>query len=127
MGQRLFCEQLSQHHTDRQLIFAGFNALNQCEKRIFSYGVGWVEFIPHVQEFLLFPAVFFRVETSPETLNKLHLFYFWGNMLLGDFDDIDKYLVDAKDLFSNITALKEIESAFPYLTPEQVELILPQK
>ena len=57
------------------------------------------------------------------TTERFDDFYFWGNMLLGDFDDIDKYLVDAKDLFSNITALKEIESAFPYLTPEQVEFI----
>lgn len=37
MGQRLFCERLSHHHTDKQLIFAGFNALNQCEKKIFTY------------------------------------------------------------------------------------------
>ncbi|WP_099293677.1 PD-(D/E)XK nuclease family protein [Butyricimonas sp. Marseille-P3923] len=57
------------------------------------------------------------------TTERFDDFYFWGNMLLGDFDDIDKYLVDAKDLFSNITALKEIENAFPYLTPEQIEFI----
>ena len=50
-------------------------------------------------------------------------FYFWGHMLLGDFDDIDKYLVDARGLFSNLIALKEIESRFPYLTAEQVEVI----
>ncbi|WP_251619724.1 PD-(D/E)XK nuclease family protein [Odoribacter lunatus] len=50
-------------------------------------------------------------------------FYFWGNMLLGDFDDIDKYLVDAKALFSNLTALKNIEYNIPYLTPEQIEAI----
>ena len=37
-------------------------------------GVGRVEIIPHVQKFLLLPAVFFRVEASPETLNKFHLF-----------------------------------------------------
>ena len=36
------------------------------------------------------------------TTERFDDFYFWGNMLLGDFDDIDKYLVDAKDLFSNI-------------------------
>lgn len=35
-------------------------------------------------------------------------FYFWGSMLLSDFDDVDKYLADAKDLFSNLVALKEI-------------------
>lgn len=50
-------------------------------------------------------------------------FYFWGNMLLGDFDDIDKYLADAKDIFSNLTALKEIEHRFSYLTKEQADVI----
>ncbi len=50
-------------------------------------------------------------------------FYFWGNMLLGDFDDVDKYLADARDLFSNLVALKKLESKFPYLTEEQVEAV----
>ncbi|MDR1274544.1 MAG: PD-(D/E)XK nuclease family protein [Odoribacteraceae bacterium] len=50
-------------------------------------------------------------------------FYFWGSMLLEDFDDVDKYLVDARDLFSNLRALKEVEKTFPYLTAEQVALV----
>lgn len=54
---------------------------------------------------------------------KFEDFYFWGNMLLGDFDDIDKYLVDAKDLFSNLTALKNLEYNFPYLQAEQIDVI----
>ncbi len=58
-----------------------------------------------------------------DTEEKFEDFYFWGNMLLNDFDDIDKYLVDAKDLFSNLTALKNLEYNFPYLQPEQVEVI----
>ena len=36
-------------------------------------------------------------------------FYYWGEMLLNDFDDIDKYLVDAKDLFKNLKSLKFID------------------
>lgn len=50
-------------------------------------------------------------------------FYFWGNMLLGDFDDIDKYLADAKAVFSNLVSLKELDLQFPYLSPEQIEAI----
>ena len=30
-------------------------------------------------------------------------FYFWGDLLLTDFDTIDKYAVDADQLFRNIT------------------------
>ncbi len=50
-------------------------------------------------------------------------FFFWGEMLLNDFDDIDKYLVDADDLFQNIFSLKEIDAKFNYLTEEQLEVI----
>ena len=39
-------------------------------------------------------------------------FYLWGEMLLHDFDQVDKYLVDAELLFTNITDLKEIDEYF---------------
>ncbi len=50
-------------------------------------------------------------------------FYFWGDMLLTDFDTIDKYLIDARQLFRNITDIKEIEADISYLTPRQIEII----
>lgn len=40
-------------------------------------------------------------------------FYMWGEMLLKDFDIVDKYLVDAGVLFKRIKDLKEIEESFP--------------
>ncbi len=50
-------------------------------------------------------------------------FYFWGGMLLADFDQIDKYLIDADMLFSNMGDLKALESDRSYLTSEQIEVI----
>lgn len=50
-------------------------------------------------------------------------FYFWGEVLLADFNDVDRYLVDAKDLFTNVADLKEIEAHFDYLTPKQKEAL----
>ena len=51
-------------------------------------------------------------------------FVFWGEMLLNDFDDVDKYVVNAKDLFTNIQDLKEIENRFSdILTETQIEFI----
>ncbi len=50
-------------------------------------------------------------------------FYHWGEMLLNDFDDLDKYRVDAKHLFQNLADEKNIDSLFDYLTPEQIEAI----
>ena len=50
-------------------------------------------------------------------------FLYWGEMLLNDFDDIDKYMVNAAKLFSNVTDLREIESDFSFLDAEQIAAI----
>ena len=50
-------------------------------------------------------------------------FYFWGEMLLTDFDTIDKYRIDASMLFRNISDLKELEADISYLTPKQLQII----
>ena len=47
-----------------------------------------------------------------------------GETLLNDFDDVDKYMVDARQLFTNIHDLKEIDSRFGSpLTEEQISYI----
>lgn len=50
-------------------------------------------------------------------------FIFWGDVLLADFNDADKYLVDPKQLFANISDLKKIEDSYDYLTETQREAI----
>lgn len=50
-------------------------------------------------------------------------FIYWGEMLLNDFDDIDKYMVDARMLFRNVSNLKSLDDDFNYLSPEQVQAI----
>jgi hypothetical protein len=50
-------------------------------------------------------------------------FYFWGDMLLSDFDDVDKYMVDASKLFSNLSDLKTIDREFGTMSPEQIGVI----
>ena len=44
-------------------------------------------------------------------------------MLLNDFDDIDKYMANARMLFSNVTDLREIENDFDFLSDEQIAAI----
>lgn len=39
-------------------------------------------------------------------------FYNWGQLLLRDFDEIDKHLIDAKRLFADLKELRSIEEAF---------------
>ena len=63
----------------------------------------------------------FREETrSEETLDD---FYFWGELLISDFDDVDKNLVDADKLFSNLQELKNIMDDYDFLDQEQEEAI----
>ncbi|MBR3846424.1 MAG: PD-(D/E)XK nuclease family protein, partial [Alistipes sp.] len=50
-------------------------------------------------------------------------FYFWGEMLLSDFDTIDKYNIPADQLFRNIEDIKEIEADISYLTPRQLQIL----
>ncbi|MCD7973636.1 MAG: PD-(D/E)XK nuclease family protein [Candidatus Azobacteroides sp.] len=64
--------------------------------------------------------VYKTVSQATETFDE---FVYWGEMLLSDFDDVDKYLADPKQLFCNVTDIKEIESRFNFLTEEQVAAI----
>lgn len=51
-------------------------------------------------------------------------FYFWGNTILNDFDQIDKELVDAKALFRNLQDYRDLQAdPESYLTKEQIDLI----
>ena len=63
----------------------------------------------------------FKEETeSQETLDD---FYFWGELLISDFDDVDKNLVDADKLFSNLQDLKSLMDDYEFLDKEQEEAI----
>ncbi len=46
-------------------------------------------------------------------------FICWGDVLLGDFNDVDKYLVDPKQIFTNVSDLKSMVDNYDYLTEEQ--------
>ncbi len=46
-------------------------------------------------------------------------FVFWGDVILADFNDVDKYLVDPSQLFTNISDYKSLQDTFEYLTPTQ--------
>ena len=39
-------------------------------------------------------------------------FVYWGNVLLNDFNDVDMYLVDHKEIFSNVREHREIQSNY---------------
>ena len=62
---------------------------------------------------------YIEVTESDETLDH---FYGWGQVMLADFDDIDKNMADASKVFCNLRDLHELDDV-SYLTPEQVETL----
>lgn len=59
-------------------------------------------------------------EKSAESLDS---FYYWGEMLIKDFDDVDKHLANAAQLFANIKELREIGTAKDTLNEQQKKSI----
>lgn len=60
-------------------------------------------------------------EPGRETFDK---FYFWGDMLLRDFDEVDKYRINAKQLFRDLSNQKELDAGFDFFTEEQKEYLM---
>lgn len=66
-------------------------------------------------------ACYTALNPKAETLDD---FIYWGDVLLRDFDDIDKYLVDARGLFANISDLRNIGCPVSeYADKQQMEAI----
>ncbi len=65
-------------------------------------------------------SIYRRCTNSKETFDA---FSFWGEMLLNDFNEVDRYMVDVRQLFTNVTELKETGDMFDYLTENQIKAI----
>lgn len=56
------------------------------------------------------------------TTETLDHFYGWGMLMLSDFDDIDKNLADATDVFRNLSNIHELDDV-SYLSEDQREVL----
>lgn len=63
------------------------------------------------------------IEEYERRVESIDDFYYWGEMLIRDFDDIDKNLANAEKLFANIKDLREMGTAKDTLEKEQLEAI----
>lgn len=64
--------------------------------------------------------IYREISTTPESFDN---FIYWGEIILNDFNDIDKFLANAKQLYSNVKELKEIESDYSFLSPVQLQAV----
>lgn len=68
----------------------------------------------------------YRAHPNKEKVDSLEQFLQWSQTLLYDFNEIDRYMVDAKSLLTNLSGLKELEQwtlSEPDLTPFQEQYI----
>lgn len=61
-----------------------------------------------------------QIQQEPEDFDR---FYFWGELILKDFNDLDQFLAPAKTVYQNLAEIKEFESDLSFLTEDQKELI----
>lgn len=61
-----------------------------------------------------------QIQEEPEDFDR---FYFWGELILKDFNDLDQFMAPAKVLYQNLAEIKEFESDLSFLTEEQKDLI----
>lgn len=65
--------------------------------------------------------IFKSVTGSKETLDD---FYFWGELMISDFDDADKNMVDTDTMFSNLKDLNDIsDEGYEFLEDGQKEAL----
>jgi hypothetical protein len=63
---------------------------------------------------------FRKLSSSPESFDD---FLYWGEMLLNDFDDVDKYMADAGQLFRNVYDFRSLDDDLTHLNKSQVDAI----
>lgn len=64
--------------------------------------------------------IYHELVEHPDSVDE---FYQWGEMMIRDFDELDKYLVDPDLLFSNIIDLKMLDEPLAGLEQEQIDFI----
>ncbi len=66
----------------------------------------------------------FQIYSSFHKEESFDTFYRWGEVLLSDYDAVDKYLIDAEMLFCNIADLRDVDAdLLSYMTEEQLRMV----
>ena len=87
----------------------------------FFFRVSGLEQTDRIQLLITLYDCYKRLYPNAEPLDE---FIFWGDVILADFDDVDKYLVNAGSLFTNVEEFKNMEDDYSYLSDRQREAIL---
>lgn len=64
--------------------------------------------------------IFMKYSRRQESFDQ---FYSWGEMLLEDFNEIDRQMVNPREIFQLIENIQSIDQAFSFLTNDQIQAI----
>ncbi len=84
------------------------------------FKVGGCRQVDRVTQLLELYECYRSLNPKAESLDE---FIFWGDIILGDFNDVDKYLVEPVQLFTNVADYKQLQDNFSYLTQTQRKAI----
>lgn len=79
-----------------------------------------VEPMDRVNQLLVLYECYKALNPKAEPLDE---FIFWGDVILSDFNDVDKWLADPQQLYTNVSDFKEIQDSYSYLTENQRKAI----
>ena len=86
----------------------------------FFYRLNHVDVTDKLRLLLELYDVYKKLNPTAEPLDE---FIFWGDVMLADFDDIDKYLVNAEALLQNVKEFKALQDGMEYLSENQRQAI----
>ena len=86
----------------------------------FFFRAGGMVQADRVAQLLYLYDCYKELNPKAETLDE---FVFWGDVILGDFNDVDKYFVDPSQIFTNVADYKALQDTFSYLTDTQRKAI----
>lgn len=106
---RLFMNQYLAMHSDKPVWSPRYQTIDELFLELSPYHKA-----EQIETICLLYRVYSQLIDDPRPLDE---FYSWGEIILSDFDDIDKHLAPAEKIFANVYDLHAIQEE--YLTPEQ--------
>lgn len=111
------------HHIRQRLDKISFMPRFMTMRTFISLHAAYPEAADRELLFLLYDAYrqVFSHMGREDSIAEFDSFIFWGDIILSDFDDIDRSLVNASEIFKNLKDLKDIQA--DYLDEDQKDVV----
>lgn len=107
----LFFQKYLSELIDKPVFSPGILTINEC-----FFSASQRKVADRTRELFRLFSIYRQLSGSEETFDT---FCYWGEILLADFNEVDKYQIDARQLFTNVKELKELDTVFDQFTPNQ--------